>query len=164
MSVEIPLRARDGSIRAVALIDDEDAHLADHRWSLRPDGYVSRNIVLPGGRRGVELLHRAVMGCVPGDGVQVDHIHEHSTLDNRRANLRLATPSQNQQNRHVVRSATGHRGVSFHKASGLYQAHAMLHGKAIALGYRATAEEAAALAAAWRAEHMPYSSDAAAAA
>lgn len=162
MSVEIPLRARDGTIRAVALVDDQDAYLAEHRWSLHSEGYVCRTARSGDGTYRTVMLHRAVMGCVPGDGVQVDHIRE-DKLDNRRANLRLATNAQNQQNRHAVRSATGRRGVSLHKASGLYEARAMLDGRQIVVGYRKDLDEAAALVSAWRAEHMPYSSDAAAA-
>jgi hypothetical protein len=155
---EIPLRRRDGTLHGFALVDDEDAYLAQQRWFLHSGGYAVANIVHDG-RRYSLLLHRAVMGCEPGDGKMVDH-RNGKRLDCRRRNLRLATASENQQNRHAIRSATGIRGVSFHLASGLYQAHATLNGRRVAVGYRPTAEEAAALVRAWRAEHMPFSKEA----
>ena len=42
----IPLRRRDGTLRAHAIIDAADAHLADQRWSFHNMGYAARN--LPG--------------------------------------------------------------------------------------------------------------------
>ena len=52
-------------------------------------------------------LHRRVMNAPAG--MLVDHINGNG-LDNRRGNLRLATPSQNVCNR-VTTSASGYRGV-----------------------------------------------------
>lgn len=50
------------------------------------------------------LLHRFLLG-VPA-GMQVDHRH-HLTLDNRRSEIWIATPSQNQQNRRLRRGVAG---------------------------------------------------------
>lgn len=80
-------------------------------------------------------------------GVQVDHVNR-DTLDNRRANLRLATRSQNGANCGFnPRNTSGFRGVSFHKELRKWQA--QISGKSTAvpstyLGVFDTAEEAAA--------------------
>ena len=47
----------------------------------------------------------------PGRGQLVDH-RDGDGLDNRRCNLRLTTHAPNQQNRCVVRSQSGFKGVS----------------------------------------------------
>jgi hypothetical protein len=53
-------------------------------------------------------LHRFIL--MPADHEQVDHINR-DPLDNRRANLRVATVSQNACNRIAQPSASGYRGV-----------------------------------------------------
>jgi hypothetical protein len=52
-----------------------------------------------GKRRLFLYMHRIIVGAP--QGMLVDHIN-HNTLDNRRANLRLVTPSQNRQNTRKV--------------------------------------------------------------
>lgn len=156
--IEIPLRRRDGTLHGFALIDDEDAHLAQRPWFLHSAGYVCANVTVARGKRRQVLLHREVMGLEVGDPLQVDH-KDGNKLDNRRSNLRVGTAGENMQNRHVVLSATGYRGVSLHK-SGLYMAHIRIDGKQVRTAYRKTAEEAANVAAGWRAELMPFSQDA----
>jgi hypothetical protein len=68
---------------------------------------------------------------------EIDHING-NTLDNRWANLREATRSENNMNR----APDPNRGASFHKPSGLWQAYIKKNGRQIALGYFKTAEEA----------------------
>ena len=56
-------------------------------------------------------MHRLILAA--SNGQIVDHINSNDTLDNRRANLRFATKSQNDANK-VMRkhpSITGFRGV-----------------------------------------------------
>lgn len=63
-------------------------------------------------------LHRLLMGSPPG--LKVDH-RNHDTLDNRRANLRIVTNRQNNENRNGAysNSQSGVRGVSpFRSKSG----------------------------------------------
>lgn len=102
--IRIPLRRRDGSVRAYALIDDCDAHLAEFRWSRTGGGYVTRD-------RGRVYLHREVMQLSPGDGLEVDH-RNRDPLDCRRANLRVVTHAQNNQNA-PARGGSRFRGVSW---------------------------------------------------
>ena len=82
---------RSGQRRGVVLLDAEDVpRVSALKWAISStNGYVvcaSRGL----------LLHRFIMNAPPG--VQVDHINR-DKLDNRKANLRLCTPSQNQFNR-----------------------------------------------------------------
>ncbi len=75
---------------------------------------------------------------------QIDHINMVRT-DNRIANLRLATFTENKWNRGKNRNnASGYKGVRLHKHSGLYQVRIMRDRKEISLGYYKTVEEAAA--------------------
>jgi hypothetical protein len=82
-------------------------------------------------------------------------------LDNRRANLRLCTPQGNSENRGPTRSSrSGVRGVSWHAGVGKWQATVWLRGRSYYLGIFDSVEEAGAVAAAFRAEHMPFSEEA----
>jgi hypothetical protein len=151
-TLSIPLRSRTGEVLARAVVDAEDAHLADTRWAYcRQRGYAFH---LGPGRK-PEMLHRKVMGCVKGDGMQVDHING-DRLDNRRENLRLVTQEQGGQN--IVRRP-GLRGVTWDKAKRRWVAQAKLRGRNKFLGYFSTAEEAAQRASEFRREHMPFSEE-----
>ncbi|MBU6408070.1 MAG: HNH endonuclease [Alphaproteobacteria bacterium] len=86
-------------------------------------------------------LHRLIMKAPKG--VTVDHINRDG-LDNRKANLRLASQSENNANREV-RNSTGFRGVVKHRSkfrafisAPRTEARAHFH-----LGCFSTAEEAA---------------------
>lgn len=72
----------------------------------------------------------------------IDHKNRIKT-DNRIVNLRLATRSQNQQNKDIMKSnTTGFRGVSKRKRVKTFQAAIRYQGELIRLGSFATAEEA----------------------
>ena len=74
----------------------------------------------------------------------IDHI-DGNGLNNKLANLREATRSQNLMNTKKVRSRAGFRGVSLSANKGLakpYRARITAHGKNIWLGRHKTAEEA----------------------
>ena len=90
------------------------------------------------------LAHRLawlyMMGAWPP--AQIDHI-DGDGLNNRWANLRLATISQNLQNSRLHRdSNSGFKGVSYHKASGLWRSRIGVSGSTRSLGYFSTAKEA----------------------
>ena len=103
------------------------------------------------------LMHRQVLGCEPGDGVQVDHIQVGQTLDNRRSNLRRATLAENQQN---IRTQGQFRGVYWAPWKGKWRATGTIGRKRSHLGYFDSAEEADRVASSWRREHMPFSQEA----
>lgn len=153
--IEIPLRRRDGTIRGHAIIDAADAHLTIHRWHLN-GGYARRQVPRPGGSPQTVWLHRAILGLTPGDGVQADHI-DRDPLNCRRANLRIVTHAENQQNcASKPGSSSRYRGVGWHKTGGKWTARARLNGIQHYLGLFDDEEEAAAAVSAWRLAHMPY--------
>ncbi len=80
----------------VALVDDADYEwLNQWKWHVL-NRYAARRIYPNDGYHGVTIyMHRLIMD--PPSGIQVDHINM-DRLDNQRANLRLATRSQNQMN------------------------------------------------------------------
>lgn len=87
---EIPL-----SKGRVALVDDEDyVALTAHKWCYLA-GYAVRTVWPTRAKSKTVLMHRVLLSPAPGK--QVDHINGDG-LDNRRVNLREATPSQNQAN------------------------------------------------------------------
>lgn len=140
MTVEIPMNKG-----YVAVVDDEDADLALLRWTTRepPDGggrgcvYAGRKFP-SGGARKFRLMHRIILERMLGFRLtryqQVDHI-DGNGLINVRANLRLATPTQNAQNRRYSQSdRTGVRGVSWDTQTGKWRAHIVVNGKYIHIG------------------------------
>lgn len=75
---------------AHALVDDADSVLVEAYWTLSPDGYAKTY------RRGaLVFMHHAVAG--KPDGFDISHLNANK-LDNRRANLMVATRSQNMIN------------------------------------------------------------------
>jgi hypothetical protein len=158
--VRIPLRDRAGSLRDYALVDDADAHLAEHRWFINSSGYAARQEPTPRGGQRTVLMARVVMGLVHGDSREADHISR-DKLDNRRSNLRIATHAQNAQNRVRRGGLSKHRGVSFRKdrKSRPWVAYGTLNGKTKWLGFFDEEEQAAAAAVAWRREHLPFAID-----
>lgn len=76
-------------------------------------------------------------------GMQCDHISL-NRLDNRRSNLRVATSSQNAQNKFAYRNnTTGFKGVDFRKSDNKYRARIQIDKKSITLGLFNTVEAAA---------------------
>lgn len=84
-------------------------------------------------------LHRFVLGLTRHDKAIADHING-NTLDNRRANLRIATPSQSAMNTRP-KSKRRYKGMTF--GYGKWQAKIRVDGKVISLGAYATEVEAA---------------------
>lgn len=147
---------RRGVVPAYAQFDAADWGLvARLRWGMNKDGYAVTS------RAGVGWqMHRLLLALVIGDLRQGDHINR-DRLDNRRANLRLATPAIQAQNRSSYRGSTSsHRGVCWAKDTHKWQAQVRANGKTHYLGQFEHEADAAAVCEAFRAEHMPYSEDA----
>lgn len=152
----IPLHDRDGQVVAHALVDDQDHdRFGCYSWFLKK-GYVARTV-----SSNTVYLHREILGLVAGDCLEGDH-KDRNTLDCRRHNLRVLTPSQNQQNRSSVGnrgSSSRFRGVYLYKRTGKWAASLRVDGKNVHLGYFDTEEEAAGVVSAARRERMPFSID-----
>lgn len=125
-----------------AIIDEGDYdmislyswHVADVHGNL----YAARTIA---GQK--QYMHRLIAGNGTG---KVDH-RNGDGLDNRRANLRSATDSQQQANRGKQKGnhTSQYKGVCFRTRNGKWLASIKVKGKSLHLGYFPT-EEAAALA------------------
>lgn len=161
MSALIPLTGRRGVIRGYAIVDEEDYDaLAGQRWHIS-GGYAVRIPRIYGVRVHI-AMHRVVCCLTPDDKREIDHINQ-DKLDNRRSNLRIVTHAQNAQNvRSHLGSTSLFRGVSWDAASGKWRAVGYLDRRIHHLGRFEDEQEAARVVAAWRAEHMPYSAEAAA--
>jgi len=111
-----------------ARVDVRDVHLvARFRWHAqqykRSSGAVNRyakTSLAVDGKKTRQFMHRVVLGLSPSDGGIVDHINGDG-LDNRRANLRFATQSQNLANKRSVANRTGFKGVRL-RLSGRFEA------------------------------------------
>ena len=101
-----------------AIVDPEDyERLNKHKW------YVQRTKQMfyalrraKGHERAngqIVWMHRSILP--PPEGMCTDHINNNS-LDNRKANLRHATPAQNARNRRkmAVKTSSKYKGVSHH--------------------------------------------------
>lgn len=144
-------------IIAFAAVDVEDyADVSKHRWFADRYGYVRRQVPTTKGYRAV-LLHRAI--AEPPAGREVDHI-DRNPRNNRRSNLRIASHAENHQNKGSNRNALSRfRGVTFDRRRGKWVAKHKLHGRTHNLGRFSTEQEAAIVAAEFRAKHMPFSTE-----
>jgi hypothetical protein len=122
----------------IVLVDDGDFALVEqYKWYADRRTYTT---YVTGGIDGARVyLHRFIM-C-PAQGIEVDHINRNG-LDNRRANLRLCTHSQNMANARM-RTGTGYRGAYADPANNRFRAEIKVDGRRIRLGSFRTAEAAA---------------------
>lgn len=123
------------------LVDDEDfSMLPKTGWYIQ-DGYARRSQRIGPRIEGKQLLismHRQIMGLLPGDKRQVDHINR-NRLDNRRSNLRICTKDENCRNRTVhSNNLLGLKGVSAH--GNKFRSEIQINKRRIYLGLHPTAE------------------------
>lgn len=132
------------------LVDDEDIErISQYNW--RPDRnieksphnwYIVSKMKIAGKWYNIRL-HRFIMNCPPVGGLYVDHIN-HNILDNRKANLRLATVAENGANTiKRKKSASGYKGVHWNSKTGKWVARIGRRVKGEYLGYWDNPEDAA---------------------
>lgn len=86
-----------------AIVDDADYEwLSASKWCFNMGYAYRRKKTVP------TYMHREIMS--PPPGMQVDHINGDG-LDNRRANLRICTQTQNLRNNRRRRAKSGFKGV-----------------------------------------------------
>jgi hypothetical protein len=124
-----------------ALVDDDDYdRLRSYQWFLSGTGYAV-GFVPVNGRFELVYMHRLILKAGPDQ--LVDHVNGNK-LDNRRCNLRLATPQQNSQHKRVSPLSNTHlKGVGWHKRRRKYHARIQFQGMRCHLGFFQDAELAA---------------------
>ncbi|MGD9110575.1 MAG: AP2/ERF family transcription factor [Phycisphaerales bacterium] len=83
-----------------------------------------------------QIMQSQLNACLERDrkaDLVVDHIN-HNSLDNRRANLRLATIAQNNMNRRPWKGTSKYKGVTFHRRQKRFIARVTVNGKRLHLG------------------------------
>lgn len=129
----------------VARVDADDYDwLIQHKWyahrSNRTKWYAARGDNIAGTLVTVRM-HREI--AQPPEGFVVDHING-DTLDNRRANLRVCTYSENSLNRRSTPFGTSnYRGVYWREGKGRWAAQIRYERKKYHLGYYKNEDEAA---------------------
>ena len=127
------------------ILDPQDYYRFGHfKWWLSGNGnnlYAARSFKTEPLRTTITHLHRQIMN--PPPDLLVDH-RNCDSLDNRRANLRIATHEENMRNRRKRKNTSSrYIGVHFDKRSGRWAAHIRYKGKKIWLGYFDSEIEAA---------------------
>lgn len=155
----IPIFEAHGKVFVTyTIVDDQDFEwLSKDGWHLSAGGYVINN-------RTQERMSRVLLGLPPGDPREADHI-DRDKLNHKRANLRIVTRAEGNQNRGKFRTWKGqpttsiHRGVTFHKLTNKWQAYAQVNGRRTYLGLFETEDEAAEAVQNFRRQHLPFATD-----
>lgn len=114
-------------------LEDYDK-IKDYKWCLDENGY-AKSVDAETGQK--VSMHRLIMGLNSNDNAEIiDHVHSDRQNDNRKANLRIVTSSQNSMNRALSSNNTsGVTGVSWHKRKELWGAYIGINRKLVNLGY-----------------------------
>ena len=125
-----------------AIIDAADVPLVrDMHWRVQKSNHTAYAKATPASRKSV-LLHRLLIGALPGQ--IVDHANGDG-LDNRRANIRLATYAENLRNcRRPLTNRSGVKGVHWASRNKKWMAQIKKDGKSTYLGLYSSKEEAGA--------------------
>ena len=126
-----------------ALVDEADYEaLSRHKWCAHQQSqrcYAVRNALTASGWTTVGM-HRVVLNAPAG--LEVDHVNGNG-LDNRRANLRVATTAQNQHNRQKRRGKCRYKGVIWDATRGRWRPRIVVSGRHMYLGIFADPIDAA---------------------
>ena len=120
-----------------AIVDPDDfERLNKHKWFAikNANTFYARRTKRAGKKYVSIMMHRQILHSP--DHLVVDHIN-HNGLDNRKANLRLATRSQNNFNRLIIKrkgSSSKYKGVSWNKDSKKWLARIHVNGRYEFLG------------------------------
>jgi hypothetical protein len=135
---------------AIIDIDDLELILSMGKWSYsNTTGYV----VTQYKTKSSVTLHRTVMKA-KGRFNFVDHIN-HNRLDNRKSNLRICTPAENNRNSSKSKNKSSkYRGVSYHKRDKRWRAKTTYNKKSVHIGSFKTEIEAAIAYNIWAKKHF----------
>ena len=126
-----------------AFVDLQDyERVSQHKWSSHNGLYAYRSLPRNKQPQKHQLLHRFILDAP--ESHRVDHI-DGNGLNNSRKNLRLCAHWENLHNRISPKlpSSSQYRGVSFHKASGLWRGFVQRRGRRIFHAYFKSEREAA---------------------
>jgi hypothetical protein len=109
--------------------------------------YVARRKVVIDKIHYAQFMHRVIMGRILNRELSrnewVDHVH-HNTLDNRRKELRLASPTENARNRRLSsNNSSGYKGVVWREANQNWESQIKVNGVLVHLGNFSNPIEAA---------------------
>jgi hypothetical protein len=125
-----------------ALVDPEDFdRVIQFAWNPRRSYTNTSWYAVASVRHEPLQMHHLVMGV--GNDALVDHVNRNG-LDNRRANLRFATSSQNAMNRkRQSNNTSGFKGVTWNKLTRQWQAMIQVNHKLERIGFFDNPEDAA---------------------
>ena len=123
-----------------AKVDDCDYdRISKHKWSVSVSCAIRMSYVT--GKAKSVLMHREIMSTP--DGMETDHING-DRLDNRRANLRICTHGENQQNRRAkIWGGSGYKGVCWITKDKKWRAQIKVGGRVVYIGQYDNPKDAA---------------------
>ena len=125
-----------------AIVDDEDfARVCQHKWWVQqpsrqpsaghePLRYAMGRVTYDDGTRHLQQLGRFILGLLPDDSRCPNHKNG-NPLDNRRENLRIASRTENMQNRAAVGGRSRFKGVYWSNSHNRWRASLRLAGRTI---------------------------------
>ena len=111
------------------LYDLEDQELISRfTWSLHSKGYA---VTIVAGKS--VLMHRLILGIIDNPKIEGDH-KNHNKLDNKRANLRACTHSENRRNSRKLKESSQSQFKGVYRDQNKWHAQIMQGNKVINLG------------------------------
>lgn len=156
-TVVVYVKRRNGDEFKILVDVDDLEIIKNFSWSVSYSESNNAYYAYSAGNR--FAMHRMLTDAQKG--FDVDHVN-HNTLDNRRCNLRIATKSQNQQNRLGAprNSSSGIRGVHWDKRDKRWVARIRINNKKKTIGRYKDMLEAQQAVIEARAKYMPFSQEA----